>query len=157
MPAFTFIVPMGLTPEDSHACCTPWSVFQDGSDAAIWTPTTTAQGVTSPPFEQTNRQWTLQAVPNAVPKRPEAAQARRAYAASNPQSHADYQTEGYTFFPRMESYLPYCPSQPRTTVVGQLEHRNVEESTAIRATKPYSFCNAASPINITPEPGTQQI
>ena len=141
MPAFTFIAPMGLTPKDSHACCTPWSVFQDGSDAAILTPTATAQGVTSPPFEQTNLHKTLQAVPNAVSKRPEAAQAHRAYAASNPQSHTDYQTEGYMFFPRIESYLPNCPSQPRTTVVGQLEHRNVEESMAIHETKPYSFCD----------------
>ena len=23
---------MGFPPQDSHACCTPWSVFQDGSD-----------------------------------------------------------------------------------------------------------------------------
>ena len=35
MPAFTFIAPTGFPPQDSHACCTPWSVFQDGSDAAI--------------------------------------------------------------------------------------------------------------------------
>ena len=44
--AFTFIAPTGLPPRDSHACCTPWSVFQDGSDAAIRTPTTAAQGAT---------------------------------------------------------------------------------------------------------------
>ena len=38
-----------LPPKDSHACCTPWSVFQDGSDAAIRTPTTSARGVTQLP------------------------------------------------------------------------------------------------------------
>ena len=34
-PAFTFITRRGLTPEHSHAKTTPWSVFQDGSLAAI--------------------------------------------------------------------------------------------------------------------------
>src|ERR1700753_1286047 len=29
-PPFTFITRTGLTPEHSHRCETPWSVFQDG-------------------------------------------------------------------------------------------------------------------------------
>ena len=33
----TFIAPMGLTPENSHVCLTPWSVFQDGSKKAVST------------------------------------------------------------------------------------------------------------------------
>ncbi len=32
---FTFIAPVGLPPKDSHACWTPWSVFQDGSFETI--------------------------------------------------------------------------------------------------------------------------
>src|ERR1700753_2992044 len=34
-PAFTFITRKGLTPEHSRDRTTPWSVFQDGSHAAI--------------------------------------------------------------------------------------------------------------------------
>ena len=41
--------PSGLPPKDSHVCCTPWSVFQDRSDAAIRTPTTSARGLTQLP------------------------------------------------------------------------------------------------------------
>ena len=41
--------PSGLLPKDSRACCTLWSVFQDGSDAAIRTPTTSTRGVTQLP------------------------------------------------------------------------------------------------------------
>ena len=40
--------PSGLPPKDSHACCTPWSVFHDRSDA-IRMPTTSARGVTQLP------------------------------------------------------------------------------------------------------------
>ena len=54
--AFTFIAPTGFPPRDSHACCTPWSVFQDGSDAAIRAPTTTAQGATDLPSDRRIRQ-----------------------------------------------------------------------------------------------------
>ena len=46
-PAYAFTAPRGLPPKDSRACCTPWSVFQDGSDAAIRTPTTSARVVVS--------------------------------------------------------------------------------------------------------------
>ena len=47
-PAYAFTAPRGLPPKDSRACCTPWSVFQDGSDAAIRTPTTSARVVVPP-------------------------------------------------------------------------------------------------------------
>ena len=47
-PAYAFTAPRGLPPKDSRACCTPWSVFQDGSDAAIRTPTTSARVVAPP-------------------------------------------------------------------------------------------------------------
>ncbi len=35
IPSVTFIPHKGLTPEYSHTCWTPWSVFQDGSFSAI--------------------------------------------------------------------------------------------------------------------------
>ena len=49
------------------------------------------------PVRADSRHKALQAVPSAVPKRPEAAQTQRAYTASFPQSPADFQTDGYTF------------------------------------------------------------
>jgi hypothetical protein len=41
---FTFIAPSGLSPYDSHICCTPWSVLQDGSIKSILSATFTQRG-----------------------------------------------------------------------------------------------------------------
>ncbi len=57
-----FIAPTGLPPADSHACCTPWSVFQDGSDAVIRAPMTATQGATDLPAGESRRKPPLQAV-----------------------------------------------------------------------------------------------
>ena len=62
-PASAFTVSSGLPPKDSRMCCTPWSMFQDGSDATIRTPTTSAQVVVplrperEKPFANTGEQW----------------------------------------------------------------------------------------------------
>ena len=61
-PAYAFTAPRGLPPKDSRACCTPWSVFQDGSDAAIRTPTTSARVVVPPRPGKLSRPWALHAV-----------------------------------------------------------------------------------------------
>ena len=46
---FTFIAPSGLPPYDLHICCTPWSVFQDGSFTSILSATFTPQGAPREP------------------------------------------------------------------------------------------------------------
>lgn len=46
--------PRVYKPKDSHACCTPWSVFQDGSDEAILRANDITAVATDPPPELTS-------------------------------------------------------------------------------------------------------
>ena len=125
--AFTFIAPTGLPPRDSHACCTPWSVFQDGSDAAIRAPTTAAQGATGLPPGTQDRRLPLHAVTASAAYPTRAAQpprggpalqrARLATLLSRPRN---VQTPGYKFPTRTRSHLPRRPPGPGATAVGRL-------------------------------------
>ena len=142
--AFTFIAPMGLPPQDSHACCTPWSVFQDGSDAAIWTPTTAAQGVTDPPPEQTFVTGHCKQSPARCPN------GQRRPGPGGPVLHV---RKFATLLSRRRTarrmavsstsvrggYLPNRPCEPAATVVGQFSSGVQTSRPVVRPPAPNGF------------------
>ena len=123
-PAFTFIAPTGLSPQDSHACCTPWSVFQEVLCVDTTASTTGAQGVIDPPHERACRQRTLHAVPTAVHKRTEATRPeglRCTRENSRLSSVAPRPPDGWLYVLRTSAEVPpNRPSGPGATAVGRL-------------------------------------
>ena len=104
------------------------------------------------PVRASIRPQTLHAVPEAVPKRPEAAQTRRPalpVILSHPQTSR---------LPGYKSHSEeWAPTRAALVSHGQLLlaslPKSAEELTAIRSAKPIGFCGPASLINVTPELG----
>ena len=133
---------LGFGPsKDSHASCTPWSVFQDGSDEAIPLPTTTAHMVTHLPPEQKRTSTgtagsPLLRLPNGQ-KRPSpcGACADLCQGGTSPRQLATKPVGGSKFSndPKAtEGTYPPALYWPPATLVGQLQDGNAEGSTVKR-------------------------
>ena len=105
----TFITPSGLPPYDLHACCTPWSVFQDGSIRTILSaafPAFWESGVPrcDEPVLPRGKAW------SGTTLHPPTRKDR-----GSPQSHAAQHRRGYNASPREDEPPSSTASLPRKT------------------------------------------
>ena len=113
--ASAFTVPRSLPPKDSRMCFTPWSMFQDGSDATIRTPTTSVRVVVplrperEKPCANTGEQW------NASASKPTWGRSRSPGGSARPARAKDRKRSPRSPFPDCVAPGLYAPRRSEAT------------------------------------------